>query len=260
MLALNRITALLLLVSGVAMSAQLTVKSPQQTIAVVKLDDGTRLEKFYEQVPWPQNINWQTAFISDFATTQNVRAQGDTLLQKLAELETRWRNSGDGDLAISAWLLRKAISPINVAGRIHTDLDPDRVRVYIENNRPLLGEYALYIAPHDDRLSLIGLVNTSADVGELETSGKVALRAGWSVEDYLSGRRLLAGADNSYGYLIGGNGQWRKIPLALWNRQHIEPAAGEMLFIGFDPSVLPQDMSSLNDQLADYLANRTPLE
>ncbi|MDG0796869.1 capsule biosynthesis GfcC family protein [Pectobacterium punjabense] len=260
MLALNRITALLLLVSGVAMSAQLTVKSPQQTIAVVKLEDGTRLDKFYEQVPWPQNINWRTAFISDFATTQNVRAQGDALLQKLAELETSWRNSGDGDLAISAWLLRKAISPINVAGRIRTDLDPDDVRVHIENNRPLVGEYALYVAPHDDRLSLIGLVNTSADVGELEISGKVALRAGWSVEDYLAGRRLIAGADNSYGYLIGGNGHWRKVPLALWNRQHIEPAAGEMLFIGFDPSVLPQDMSSLNDQLADYLANRTPLE
>ncbi|AYH06433.1 capsule biosynthesis GfcC D2 domain-containing protein [Pectobacterium parmentieri] len=260
MLALNRITALLLLVSGVAMSAQLTVKSPQQTIAVVKLDDGTRLEKFYEQVPWPQNINWQTAFISDFATTQNVRAQGDVLLQKLAELETRWRNSGDGDLAISAWLLRKAISPINVAGRIHTALDPDAVRVHIENNRPLVGEYALYVAPHDDRVLLIGLVNTSADVGELEVSGNVTLRAGWSVEDYLSGRRHLAGADNSYGYLIGGNGQWRKVPLALWNRQHTEPAAGETLFIGFDPSVLPQDMSSLNDQLADYLANRTPLE
>nr|WED68356.1 capsule biosynthesis GfcC family protein [Pectobacterium colocasium] len=140
------------------------------------------------------------------------------------------------------------------------NLDPDRVRVYIENNRPLVGRYALYVTPHDDRLSLIGLVNTSVDVGELETSGKVALRAGWSVENYLSGRRLLAGADNSYGYLIGGNGKWRKVPLALWNRQHIEPAAGETIFIGFNPSVLPQDMSSLNDQLADYLANRIPLE
>ncbi|MBO9932843.1 capsule biosynthesis GfcC family protein, partial [Xanthomonas phaseoli pv. dieffenbachiae] len=151
-------------------------------------------------------------------------------------------------------------SPINVAGRIHTNLDPDRVRVYIENNRPLAGEYALYVAPHDDKLSLIGLVNTSADVGELETSGKVVLRSGWSVEDYLSGRRLLAGADHSYGYLIGGNGKWRKVPLALWNRQHSEPAAGETIFIGFNPSVLPQDMSSLNDQIADYLANRIPLE
>ena len=122
------------------------------------------------------------------------------------------------------------------------------------------GEYALYGAPHDDKLSLIGLVNTSADVGELETSGNVALRAGWSVENYLSGRRLLAGADNSYGYLIAGNGKWRKVPLALWNRQHIEPAAGETLFIGFSPAILPQEMSSLNEQLADYLANRTPLE
>ncbi|CPR21746.1 FIG00905290: hypothetical protein [Brenneria goodwinii] len=100
-------------------------------------------------------------------------------------------------------MLRKTLEPINIAGRIHTDLDPDRVRVYPQNNRPLVGEYALYIAPYSDSFSLIGLINTSADVGELETSGKVALRSGWSVERYISGRRLLAGADKSFGYLIG---------------------------------------------------------
>ncbi|QTF09258.1 capsule biosynthesis GfcC family protein [Brenneria izadpanahii] len=259
MLSLTRMATLLLLVCGSATAAQLTVKDPQQTIAVVKLDDGTRLEKFYEQAALPGNVNWQAALISDFATTQKAYQLGDTLREKLAVLETRWRNSGDGDLAISAWLLRKTLEPINVAGRIYTDLDPDRVRVYLQNNRPLVGEYALYIAPHSDSFSLIGLINTSADVGELETSGKVALRSGWSVERYISGRRLLAGADKSFGYLIGGNGEWRKVPLALWNQRHIEPAAGETLFIGFDPSVLPDDMASLNDQLADYLANRIPL-
>lgn len=259
MLSLTRMATLLLLVCGSATAAQLTVKDPQQTIAVVKLDDGTRLEKFYQQTVLPENINWQAALISDFATTQKVYAQGDALREKLAALETRWRNSGDGDLAISAWLLRKTLEPIDVAGRIHTDLDPDRVRVYIQNNRPLVGEYALYIAPYSNHFSLIGLINTAADVGELETSGNVALRSGWSVEHYVSSRRLLAGSDKSVGYLIGGNGVWRKVPLALWNRQHIEPAAGETLFIGFDPSVLPSDMASLNDQLADYLANRIPL-
>ncbi|MFC3395035.1 capsule biosynthesis GfcC D2 domain-containing protein [Brenneria rubrifaciens] len=258
MLALTRMATLLLLVSGAATAAQLTVKAPQQTIAVVKLEDGARLEKFYEQVAFPQNVNWQAALMSDYATTQKTYQQGDRLRTKLAELETRWRNSGDGDLAISAWLLRKTLEPIDVAGRIHTDLDPDRVRVYLKENRPLVGEYALYVPLRTDTISLMGLLNTSADVGELETSGRVPLRSGWSVEDYVANRRLLAGADKSFGYLIGGNGAWRKVPLALWNRQHIEPAAGETLFIGFDPSTLPGDMASLNDQLADYLANRIP--
>ncbi|PWC19099.1 hypothetical protein DDT52_12420 [Brenneria roseae subsp. roseae] len=258
MLALTRMATLLLLVSGVATAAQLTVKDPQQTLAVVKLEEGTRLEKFYEQVAFPPNVNWQAALISDFATTQKTYEQGDKLGEKLAELETRWRNSGDGDLAISAWLLRKTLEPINVAGRIHTELDPDRVRVHLKNNRPLVGEYALYVPLYADNFSLIGLLNTSADVGELETSGRVALRSGWSIERYVAGKRLLAGADNSFGYLIGGDGTWRKVPLALWNRRHIEPAAGETLFIGFDPSKLPDDMASLNDQLADYLANRIP--
>ncbi|WP_409306227.1 capsule biosynthesis GfcC D2 domain-containing protein [Pectobacterium sp. B1J-3] len=258
MLALTRMATLLLLVSGAATAAQLTVKDPQQTLAVVKLDDGTRLEKFYEQVNFPSRVNWRVALISDFATTQKVYEQGDTLRAKLAELETRWRNSGDGDLAISAWLLRKTLEPINVAGRIYTDLDPDRVRVNLQDNRPLVGEYALYVPLHTNSFSLIGLVNTSADVGELETSGNIALQSGWSIERYVAGRRLLAGADNSAGYLISGDGSWRKVPLALWNRQHIEPAAGETLFIGFDASTLPNDMASLNDQLADYLANRIP--
>ena len=258
MLAFTRMATLLLLAAGAAHGAQLTVKDPQQTLAAVALEDGVRLEKFYQQVAFPLDINWQTALISDFATTQRIYAQAETIRQKLAELETRWRNSGDGDLAISAWLLRKTLETFDVAGRIRTELDPDRVRVYLKNNRPLVGEYALYVAPYAARLSLVGLVNASADIGELETSGDVALRSGASVEEYVSGRRFLAGADSGEGYLIDGQGNWRKVPLAIWNRRHIEPAAGETLFIGFDPAVLPSEAASLNEQIADFLANRIP--
>ncbi|MGK2889464.1 MAG: capsule biosynthesis GfcC family protein [Candidatus Malihini olakiniferum] len=45
------------------------------------------------------------------------------------------------------------------------------------------------------------------------------------------------------------------LPLALWNQQHIEAAAGETLFIVFNPSVLPDKFASLNDKIADFLAN-----
>lgn len=258
MLAISRMVALFLLATGVANAAQLTVKDPQKTLGVVKLADGTRLEAFYQPIIFPTNVNWQNALISDYASTQRVYAQGETLRLKLAELETRWRNSGDGDLAISAWLLRKMLDQINVAGRIQTDLDPDKVRIYPRFNRPLVGDYALYVAPYVSRFTLVGLINTAADVAELETLGDIGLRSGGTVRDYISGRRFLAGAERNEGYLINGQGTWRKVPLALWNQQHIEPAAGETLFIGFDPGVLPSEAALLNDMIADFLANRIP--
>lgn len=258
MLALTRMATLLLLVVGVSHAAQLTVKDPQKTLAVVKQADGTRLDAFYQQVTFPANINWRSALISDYATTQKVYAEAEVLRSKLAELETRWRNSGDGDLAISAWLMRKMLDQVEVAGRIPTQLDPDQVRVTPRFNRPLVGDYALYIAPYTSRFTLAGLINADADIAELNTLGDVALQSGATVRDYVANRRFLPGANSSVGYLIDGHGTWRKVPLALWNQQHIEPAAGDMLFIGFDPSVLPSEAVSLNDQIADFLANRIP--
>ncbi len=258
MLAFSRMALLMLFTVGAAQAAQLTVKTPQQTLAVVKQADGTRLIAFYQQVAFPADTNWRTALISDYASTKNVYAQAEQLRKSLAELETRWRNSGDGDLAISAWLMRKMLDQVDVAGRIATPLDPDRIRLNPRANRPLVGDYALYIAPLASRFTLAGLINTDADVAELKTVGDVALQSGWTVRDYVLDRRFLAGANQDAGYLIGGQGTWRKVPLALWNQQHIEPAAGEMLFIGFNPSVLPNEFASLNDQIADFLANRIP--
>ena len=258
MLAFSRMATLLLLAASAAQAAQLTVKDPQQTLAVVKLAEGTRLDAFYQQVAFPASVNWHTALISDYATTQKVYSQAEALRNRLAELETRWRNSGDGDLAISAWLLRKMLEQVDVAGRIPTDLDPDQVRVHPKFNRPLVGDYALYVAPYVSRLTLAGLINSDADVAELKTLGDIALQSGASARDYVRNRRFLAGANRNEGYLIDGQGRWRKVPLALWNHQHIEPAAGDTLFIGFDPSVLPSDSAGLNDQIADFLANRIP--
>ncbi|MCW2488655.1 capsule biosynthesis GfcC family protein [Candidatus Symbiopectobacterium sp. NZEC127] len=258
MLAFSRMALLMLLTAGAAQAAQLTIKTPQQTLAVVKQADGTRLIEFYQQVAFPADVNWRSALISDYASTQKVYAQAEALRKSLAELETRWRNSGDGDLAISAWLMRKMLDQVDVAGRISTPLDPDRIRITPRANRPLVGDYALYIAPLASHFTLAGLINTDADIAELKTVGDVALQSGGTVRDYVLDRRFLTGANRDAGYLIDGQGAWRKVPLALWNQQHIEPAAGETLFIGFDPSVLPNEFVSLNDQIADFLANRIP--
>lgn len=62
----------------------------------------------------------------------------------------------------------------------------------------------------------------------------------------------------SYGYLISSNGEWQKVPLAYWNKKHIEPSVGATLFIGFNDSVLPDTFADLNDHIAAYISNRIP--
>ncbi|GAB7214424.1 capsule biosynthesis GfcC family protein [Dickeya oryzae] len=257
MLAFKYLTAAILLASGALGAATLTIHYSGEAPQVVERADGTRLEQFYSQQSLPTNVNWQTALIANPAKTEQVQAQGQVIQDKLYALQNIWRNQ-DGDYAVAAWYLAQALKSVSVAGRIRTDLDPDRVRLFINQNRPLVGQYSLYLAPYAATVSLFGLISLDIDIGTPRVFKDVALTSGWSVDQYVQGYRWLPGADKNYGYLISGSGSWRKVPLAIWNRKHIEPAAGETLFIGFDPTILPDDMASLNDQIADYLANRIP--
>lgn len=258
MLLHNRLAAVLMLMTGTVGAAQLTVKYGDRTLDPVVLEDGVRLDQFYAKTPFPADVNWQNALITNPAMTSRVAAQGQTLQDHLYRLQLWWRDRGDGDYAIAAWYVAQALKQVPVAGRIPTALDPDRVRLSLQSNRPLVGDYQLYLAPYSKQLFLFGLIRTDIDIGTAQVFKDLPLRSGWSVENYLQGRRFLPGGDKNMGYLISGTGTWRKVPLAMWNRQHIEPAAGETLFIGFDPAILPEEMSSLNEQIADYLANRIP--
>ena len=67
------------------------------------------------------------------------------------------------------------------------------------------------------------------------------------------------GADKDFVYLIARKVNGNKMPVALWNRIDSEPASGAMIFfVGFDSSLLPDNMPDLNEQIASYLANRIP--
>ncbi|WP_252319331.1 MULTISPECIES: capsule biosynthesis GfcC D2 domain-containing protein [Symbiopectobacterium] len=216
MLAFSRMALLMLFTVGAAQAAQLTVKTPQQTLAVVKQADGTRLIEFYQQVAFPADVNWRSALISDYASTKKVYAQAEQLRKSLAELETRWRNSGDGDLAISAWLMRKMLDQVDLAGQISTPLDPDRIRLNPRVNRPLVGDYALYIAPLASRFTLAGLINTDADVAELKTVGGCGIAIG------LDGSGLCAGSS-----FPGGCQPGCRLPYR-WARHMAQGATGAM--------------------------------
>lgn len=249
---LLRATALCLIAGffSSAVAAELNIQHQQQVLSTTSLPDGERLDQFYAKNPWPaKGVDWQTALLANPASQAQYDSATIQLKHKLDSLEHRWLLDDKTAFVESLRQLKRELFRLHVAGRIQAQLDPDLIRLRTEYNRPLVGRYTLYIASQTNDLYLLGLVNGKS---------MAKLQSGWSVEQYIADLNHLAGADVSYGYLIQGNGEWQKVPLAYWNQQHIEPSAGSTLFIGFDPSLLPEPLSGLNEQIAAYIANRIP--
>ncbi|MFQ2665486.1 capsule biosynthesis GfcC family protein, partial [Aeromonas caviae] len=78
------------------------------------------------------------------------------------------------------------------------------------------------------------------------------LREYWKKLDRLSG------SDDTGAYLISPSGKSEWIPVAIWNERHVEAMPGATLFVGFAPSVLPEQYKDLNTRMLTLLANRMP--
>lgn len=98
MLAFSRMALLMLFTVGAAQAAQLTVKTPQQTLAVVKKADGTRLIEFYQQVAFPADVNWRTALISDYASTKRFMRRQKHCVNRWSSLKP-----AGATLAMAIW-------------------------------------------------------------------------------------------------------------------------------------------------------------
>lgn len=234
---------------GSVYAAELVVQYQQKNQQTISLADGERLDKFYAQIQLPKETDWQASLLTNPMRQAQFKAETDNLKSKLDRLEQSWLRQNETDLVQSIRQLKHELFQIKTVGRIPAELDPDMIRLRTQYNRPLVGHYTLYIAPHSDDLNIVGLINGKSTA---------KLQSGWSVEDYIANSKYLAGADVNYGYLILSNGEWQRVPLAYWNKKHIEPLAGSTLFVGFKSSVLPDDLTDLNDHISSYISNRIP--
>ena len=230
-------------------SAELTIKYQQQPEQKVVQPDGLPLARIYAKTALPEKIDWNTALLSNSVVQTQSESAFNILNIKLNNLENHWLREDETALVQSVRQLRREIASLHTAGRIHAQLDFDLVSLRNEYNRPLRGNYTLYLSEYTDVLYFVGLINS-------KPSAK--LKSGWSVEQYISDMQRLSGADNSDAYLIAGNGKWQRVPVAYWNKKHIEPSSGSTLFVGFSPDVLPEGMADLNELVAAYIANRIP--
>lgn len=237
---------LLLCLSFVSVSAAELTFNYAGKMQSVSMPDRSRLSEAYAGLKLPANADWSSALMTKNDATNSLASAQASLLQHLQSLTEQWRD--DPALVKSVQQIMMLVTTTPVALRIQTKLDPDWVLLRQEFNPQLEGHYTLYLAPYMFNLQLAGLAGNQT----------LPIHEGYLLADYLADVSYQEGADKDFVYLITPEGQWHKMPVALWNRVDSEPSSGSMIFVGFDSSLLPDNMPDLNEQIASYLANRIP--
>lgn len=208
------------------------------------LTDAAHLADLVAQ-PRLENSWWPGAVIAEKQATAVALQQKQTLMAQLGALAAD--ENGDDAAAINA--VRQQLQTLNITGRQFVSLDPDSVRLGRRANPPLEGQYSLWVGQQPTTVSVFGLISRP---------GKTAFVPGKDVAAYLDEMSLLSGADRSYAWVIYPDGRKEKAPVAYWNKRHIEPMPGSIIFVGFADSLWTKKYDDLNAALLRALAQRIP--
>ena len=116
-------------------------------------------------------------------------------------------------------------------------------------NPPLQGNYTLWVGPPPSTVTLFGLISRP---------GKQSFTPGRDVASYLSDQSLLSGADRSYAWVVYPDGRTQKAPVAYWNKRHVEPMPGSIIYVGLADSVWSETPDALNADILQTLTQRIP--
>lgn len=227
---------------------QVTIFYPGQTQSTV-IPHVAYLEQLVTNPALHGKTWWPGTAISEkLSTAVAVRQQQDVVARLQA-----WHNElrGENDFAQAAVVenVRRQIAALKVTGRLQVNLDPDWVRVVSGANRRLEGEYHVYTSARPTSVTLSGAV---------ESAGTVPWVAGRTVAEYLTARAHQSGAERSIAQLISPTGKVSDVPVAYWNRRHVEAEPGSIIFVGFSSWTLPGHFADLNQQIISVLTHRIP--
>lgn len=214
------IVALILSVGASSVFAAGTVKVFSNGSSEAKTLTGA--EHLIDLVGQPRLANswWPGAVISEELATAAALRQQQALLTRLAELAAD--SSADDAAAINA--LRQQI-------------------------QALQGNYTLWVGTPPSTVTLFGLISRP---------GKQSFTPGRDVASYLSDQSLLSGADRSYAWVVYPSGRTQKAPVAYWNKRHVEPMPGSIIYVGLADSVWSETPDALNADILQTLTQRIP--
>lgn len=238
------IVALILSVGASSVFAAGTVKVFSNGSSDAKTLTGA--EHLIDLVGQPRLANswWPGAVISEELTTAAALRQQQALMTRMAELVAD--SSADDAAAINA--LRQQIQALKVTGRQKSILIlissalPNAVtrrcrattRCGSDRRRPRSRCSGLSVVPQ-------AVIHLCRDVAS-----------------YLSDQSLLSGADRSYAWVVYPDGRTQKAPVAYWNKRHVEPMPGSIIYVGLADSVWSETPDALNADILQTLTQRIP--
>ena len=191
------------------------------------------------------NSWWPGAVISERQATVLAEQKQRALLARLTGLAEQ----EDGDDAAAINSVRQQLQALKITGRQQINLDPDAVRVTENGNPTLEGEYTFWLPAQPSTITVMGLVSSP---------GKKPFTPGRDVASYLDEQSALSGADNSYAWVVYPDGRTQKVPVAYWNKRHIEPMPGSVIFVGFADHFWTKAYDGLNADILHSLMQRIP--
>ena len=210
----------------------------------IKLTGAERLVDLVGQ-PRLAESWWPGAVIAERQATAAAEQRHQALLAQLNSLAAE--EGGDDGAVIQS--LRRQLEAIKVVGRQLVPLDPDVVRIRPRTNLPLQGDYSLWVGPQPSNVTVVGLISQP---------GKKVFTPGRDVAGYLDDMDLLSGGERSYAWVVYPDGRTQKVPVAYWNKRHVEPMPGSIIFVGFSDSLWTNKWEALNDDILHSLTHRIP--
>ncbi len=239
------IVALLLSVGASSVFAAGTVKVFNNGSSEAKTLTGA--EHLIDLVGQPRLANswWPGAVISEELATAAALRQQQALLTRLAELTAD--SSADDAAAINA--LRQQIQALKVTGRQKSILIPISSALPNAVTRRCRATTRCGSDHRRPRSCCSGLSAVPP---------QAAIHSGRDVASYLSGQNLLSGADRSYAWVVYPDGRTQKAPVAYWNKRHVEPMPGSIIYVGLADSVWSETPDALNADILQTLTQRIP--
>lgn len=236
--------ALLLSVGASSVFAAGTVKVFSNGSSEAKTLTGA--EHLIDLVGQPRLANswWPGAVISEELATAAALRQQQALLTRLAELAAD--SSADDAAAINA--LRQQIQALKVTGRQKSIL------ILISSALP-------NAVTHRCRATTrcgSGHHRPRSRCSGLSAVPQAAIHLCRDVASHLSGQNLLSGADRSYAWVVYPDGRTQKAPVAYWNKRHVEPMPGSIIYVGLADSVWSETPDALNADILQTLTQRIP--
>jgi hypothetical protein len=154
----------------------------------------------------------------------------------------------ESESELKAKLLSSFITSHHFNFRHFISLDNDRVRIQKEKNPLLKGKFKLLTPSRTSRIRIIGSEVPEQIVPFLEHA---------SIDDYLQSSILPENSNTSIVYIIQPDGDLTEVSNTYWKRKPVFFTPGAILFVGFNS--LPEQYSSLNEQIAELLRYLPPL-